>query len=94
MAKRQPEKVSGHRVFEPDAPQSARVLFEAACDRLDFDMERAMCKDDVRYMLNARGSEKDQALIRKLRQRFGLTKNALMLTAIRLGLEVLSGEGK
>lgn len=83
---------SSHRVFESDAPQSAKVLFEAACDRLGFDFERAMCKDDVRHMLQARGSEADQAVIRELRQKFGLTKNALMLTAIRLGLDVLEGK--
>ncbi len=83
---------SPHRVFDPDAPQSAKILFEVVCDRLGFDMERAMCKDDVRHMLQARGSEADQDLIRKLRLKLGLTKNALLLTAIRVGLEMIESE--
>lgn len=43
-------------------------------------------------MLQARGSQSDLDLIRKLRVKLGLTKQALMLTAIRLGLEAMDYE--
>lgn len=78
-----------HRVFEADAPQAAKVLFEGVCDRLTFSMDRALCKDDERPMLQARGSQTDQDLIRRLKIKLGVTKNALMLTVIRLGLAQL-----
>jgi hypothetical protein len=87
-----PQQFSHHRIFDSDAPQSAKVRFEAICDALDFDMDRAMCKEDVRHMIQARGSEEDQALIRELRQKLGLTKNSTVLTALRIGLGTMKNE--
>ena len=81
-----------HRVFDSDASHPAKLMFEVVCDNLEFDMERAMCKDEVRHMIQCRGSEEDRALIRELRQSLGLTKNALLLTAVRLGLDFIKGE--
>lgn len=51
-----------------------------------------MCKEDVRHMIQARGSEEDQALIRELRQKLGLTKNSTVLTALRIGLDIMKDE--
>lgn len=81
-----------HRIFEADAPRSAKVLFEAVCDNMDFDMDRAMCKDDVRHIIQMRGSDADVELVRRLRRELGATKNALLLTALRVGLDRI-GDG-
>ena len=87
MKEPRPKQFSHHRIFDADAPQSTKVLFEAVCDNMSFDMDRAMCRDDVRHMIQMRGSDADVELIRSLRQELGLTKNALLLTALRIGLD-------
>ncbi len=51
-----------------------------------------MAMEDDRPMLQARGGKADNEAIRDLRFRLGMARNAVIIMALRLGLEAMQAE--
>lgn len=78
------------RVFETDATEQQRELYVALCADLAFDPETPVSFES-RYQItmSCRCGVLQRADANRLAARLGLYRNALMLTALKLGLAAM-----
>lgn len=76
------------RVYATDATPETRELFAQVCTELDFEPVRAGAVKDM-VPLSTRGCASDRRAIKKLSLDLGVSKNAVQLAALRMGLAAM-----
>lgn len=79
------------RIFEADATAEQRKLYADVCESLAFDPEEP-APIDSRYQISVscRCGVDERKEVRRLAEKMGLTRNTLVLTALKLGMGAMA----
>lgn len=79
------------KIFEADATDDQRLLYSEVCEALAFDPETP-APIDSRYQItvSCRCGIDERREVKRLAEKMGLTRNTLVLTAIKLGMGAMS----
>lgn len=79
------------KIFEADATEDQRKLYEEVCASLAFDPETP-APIDSRYQISVscRCGIDERREVKRLAEKMGLTRNTLVLTALKLGMGAMA----